>query len=126
MNIFEAASRNKVRFASDRGELTTEQLWDLNLTSLDKVARDVNKELKSVTEDSFIATKVDARKAPLELKLEIVKFVIDEKLAEAEARKTAAEKALKKKVLEEALANRQNEKINSMSEEDLKKALADL
>lgn len=126
MNIFEQAARDKVRFSSDRGELTTEQLWDLTLTNLDKVARGVNADLKSVTEDSFIATKVDARKAPLELKLEIVKYVIADKQAAEEARKTAAARATQRKVLEDALAAKQANKVNEMTEEELRKALSEL
>ena len=126
MNIFEQASRKKIRFSSDRGELTTEQLWDLSLPMLDFIARGVNADLKSVTEDSFIATKVDSRKAPLELKLEILKYVIEDTLAAEEAKKVAAEKKAKKKVLTEALARRQDEKLQNMSEEEILKALEEL
>ena len=38
MNIFEYATRAKLRFASSRGDLTVEQLWDVPLRSTDGFA----------------------------------------------------------------------------------------
>lgn len=35
MNMFEFATRSKLRFTSARGELTAEQLWDVPLRSRD-------------------------------------------------------------------------------------------
>jgi len=54
MNLFEIATRNKFRFASVKGELNVEQLWELKLTErnsfdLDNVARAVADELKAIT-----------------------------------------------------------------------------
>ena len=46
MNLFEIASRKKLRIPTTKGDLTVEQLWDLPLKStglsLDKIAIDLN------------------------------------------------------------------------------------
>ena len=71
-DIFERAARGNLRFPSSIGELTAEQLWHFPLTDrdplrpdLDKIARSVNAELRSVTEDSFVSVTPDPRKADL-------------------------------------------------------------
>lgn len=120
MNIFERASRKALRFSSVKGDLTTEQLWQLNLNALDTVARRVNTELKSISEESFIATKPDPRKPDLELRLDILKHIIASKLADEEAAKTRAEKAAKKDLLLKALASKQNEAVANMSEAEIR------
>ena len=81
MTIFEKATREKFRYPSAKGLLTTEQLWELPLTaksgfSLDDVAKAVNAELKAVDTESFVATEANPAKATLETKLEVVKHVI--------------------------------------------------
>ena len=52
MNLFEIASRNKLRVPTTKGDLTVEQLWDLPLKSanglsLDSIAIALNKQLES-------------------------------------------------------------------------------
>ncbi|BCH33181.1 hypothetical protein MesoLjLc_51110 [Mesorhizobium sp. L-8-10] len=130
MNIFELASRKKFRFQSGKGELTSEQLWDLPLTggsaNLDTIARAVNTELKGVTEESFVVVKPDPRKPELEAKLEIVKHIIAVKVKAAEDAKSASERADKRRKLVEALASKEDQALANMSKEDILKQLAEL
>ena len=44
--MFEKAARLKLRFTSPSGVVSVEDLWDLSLTRLNKVAQHVNNELK--------------------------------------------------------------------------------
>lgn len=131
MNIFEQASRLGLRFPSSKGELTTEQLWSLPLTSardlsLDNVARAVNTLLKNVTEDSFVETKTNPAKADYTLKLEIVKHIISVRQEENDqARKAAEKKALKEK-LTAALADKQDASLKTLSVEELQAQIAAL
>lgn len=86
-DIFEKASRQALRFASTVGELTTEQLWHLPLTSknkacLDGIARNIYSELKGLEEVSFVESKPDPRKSTLSLQLDIVKHIIAVRLEE--------------------------------------------
>lgn len=135
MNMFERAARAKLRFASSVGDLTTEQLWDLPLTAkgekpdLDKITREVHRELKDRDEVSFVDEKPDARKIELELRFEILKHVIEAKKAK-KAEKAAAEKraenAVRRQKLLEALSAKDAAAIGAMSEEDIKRELAAL
>jgi len=115
---FEKASQAKLRFNSNYGILTTEDLWDLSLDGLDSLAKSVNKDYKASQEESFIKTKTPGS-TTLELKLEILKRVIEVKLEEKEAKKSAAEKRAKKQRLLEVLAKKQDASLESKSEEEI-------
>jgi hypothetical protein len=124
ISLFESATRKKFRFASPRGELTVEQLWDVPLLSsdglnLDSIAKAVNKDLKAATEESFVATGRSPAHGVIEAKLNIVKRVIEVKLNEqAEAKKRAENKAKRDKLIG-ALAAKQDGKFEKMSEKQL-------
>lgn len=130
-NLFIIASRKKFRFASERGHLTVENLWDLPLTSkngfnLNAVAITVNAELKSLAEESFVETSTNPRRKDLENMLEIVKYVISVKQEEAkEATERVAKQALKRK-LQEAIEAKEGEALQNASLEDLQAQLAAL
>ena len=131
MNIFEQATRQALRFSSNRGDLSTEQLWDLPLTSrqgfdLDSVAKEVNQRLKSVTEESFVVKTTNPEKDSLELKLEVLKHIIAAKQAEADARRNAAERAAERQKLYDILAEKQDSALKDLSVEDIQKRLAEL
>lgn len=131
MDIFEQASRKKLRFPSERGDLTTEQLWDLELTSktgfnLDTIARQVNSDLKSIVEGSFVVQSIDPRKNTLELQLEILKHVIAAKLQRIADAKASAERAALRQKLTTALAAKEDEKLSGMSVEEIQAELAKL
>jgi hypothetical protein len=128
MNIFEIASRKKLRFPSTVGDLTAEQLWDLPLidgkrANLDATAREIATALKSVTEESFVVTKPDPRAGELLTKLEIVKHVIEVKILEKEAAEKAAANKIKRQKILEALAERDNADLKSKSKDELLKEL---
>jgi len=130
-NLFITASRRKFRFASERGDLTVEQLWDLPLTAksgfdLNNVARGVNNELKGLAEESFVETSTNPRRKTLEQMLEIVKTVIATKQAESKAATDAAAKAALRAKLAEAIERKKDEKLGSASIEELEAQLAAL
>lgn len=125
MNMFERASRLKLRFSTTIGELTTEQLWDLPLTArgdrpdLDKIARAVHSELKGMEEVSFVDISPDPRRGDLELKLEILKHVIAAKKAAAESVERAQANAQRREKLLAALAQKDDEALKGLSREEL-------
>ncbi len=125
-NIFETATRKKIRFPSNRGDLTTEQLWDLSLSDIDFIARDVNKKLKGVTEESFLDTKPHPDQRKFSLQLNILKHVIAVKQTEAQATLDRAEKAERRKKLLDALDAKGDEAMQKKSVATLKKELAEL
>jgi len=131
MNIFEYATRNKLRFASSRGDLTVEQLWDVPLRSTDgfnlnAVAKNASKVLKDISEENFVETAKTPAHARLENALEVVKYIIESKLADETAAKKRAENRVEKAKLLEILAEKQDGKLSALSENELKKRIAAL
>jgi hypothetical protein len=130
-NIFETATREKFRFPSTKGELTTEQLWALPLesrsnASLDDTAKRVNAELKAVTEESFVATTTNPAKKLLETKLEVVKHIIAVRLAENEAARTKMANKAEAEKLKEILDMKKTMALQNLSEEEINARLAAL
>ena len=123
LNMFEQASRSKLRFKAQNGLIATEDLWDLPLTHLDVIAKGLRKELRE-TEDSFIDEKKGNNK--LELRFEIVKYVITTKIAERDALKLKAEKAAKRQRILAVMEGVQNEVDKGKSIAELQKELDSL
>jgi hypothetical protein len=130
-NVFEIATRKAFRFPSTKGELTTEQLWNLPLLAannfcLNYVASSVNSELKAMTEESFVSVKPMPGKADLEAKLEVVKHIISYKQEEQEKARNAAEKAAKREKLVQALAHQEDKALEQMTPDEIRAKLAEL
>lgn len=123
-NIFEAASKNKYRYPY-KGMITTEDLWDLNPAQLDIVYKALNKGV-SEAQVSSLMCKVTEVDAELLNKIEIVKYIFNAKEAEAEARKNDAAKHAKKQRILDILAQKQEDALQNMSEDELKKMLDEL
>lgn len=130
-NLFEYATRNKLRFASTRGLLTVEQLWDAPLRSkddfnLNSIAKAASKAWKEISEESFVETAKTPEHTSREMALDIVKYVIDVKLdEEVAAEKRVANKIEKEKLLK-ILAEKQEGKLSELSEKELQKRIAAL
>lgn len=130
-NIFEYAIRHKLRFASARGELTAEQLWDVPLRSgdgfnLNAVARTASLAWKDISEENFVETTKTPEHARRETILAVVKHVIDAKLAEESAAKRRAENRVEKEKLLAILAEKQDGKLSALSEKELQRRIAAL
>lgn len=123
-NIFEAASKNKYRYPY-KGMITTEDLWDLTPAQLDIVYKALNKGV-SEAQISSLMCKVTEVDAELLNKIEIVKYIFNAKEAEAEARKNDAAKHAKKQRILDILAQKQEDALQNMSEDELKKMLDEL
>jgi len=123
--MFEYATRHKFRFATDRGALSTEDLWDLSLPALNKLAIKLNREIKESKEEDFLQA-ADVEDALTARKFEVVIYILNMKKAEKVARTAAAEKRAMKDKLLAALARKQDESIDNLSEEEIRKALAEL
>lgn len=131
MNIFEYATRNQLRFASVRGELTVEQLWLVPLRSRDDfnlnvIAKTANKALADAAEQNFVETAKTADHTRREIAMEVVKHVISTKLAEEEAAKSRAAKKQEKEKLLQILAEKQDGKLSELSEKELQRRIAAL
>ena len=129
MNIFEYAIKNKLRYTTNHtvGLITTEDLYSLPLDSthkisLNSVAKEVNRELKNCQEESFVTAATEGNTLA-SIKLEVVKFVIAERLKEAEAKKTLKDIQAKKAAIADIIVDKQNDALKSMSIEELQAEL---
>lgn len=125
MEIFEKAAKKKLRFETSRGLLSAEDLYDLNLTSLDNIAKAVNKKLKDESEESFIKPVVPEQ-SDNKLRLDILKHVIDYKLKLADAAKARQEKQAKLLQIKDLMLKKQTEEMSAKSMEDLQNMFAEL
>jgi CHASE3 domain sensor protein len=129
--MFELAPRKKFRFATSKGLVTVEDLWDLPLTSgtgkanLDDIAKDLNKQLRSSDNVSFVNPSASAD-PDLQARFDIVKHIIDVKMAENKTVQEAAKKAEEKRKLLEILAKKQDQSLENMTEEEIKARIAAL
>lgn len=129
--MYEVALRNKFRFNSPKGLLTIEDLWDLPLQSatgranLDDIARGLFKELKGNDTISFVDPGTE-KDTTLQAKFDIVKPIIDGRVAENTAASEARVRTEKKQKLLAILAKKEDETLEHMSPEDLRKAIAEL
>jgi len=123
-NMFEVATREKVRFAF-RGLISTESLWDLSLQDLDSVYKGLNAQVKASEEDSLLGTKTKQNKS-LEVQVEIVKHIVTVKLEEQKNRLEASEKRVKKQKIMEIMANKQDEALINATPEQLEQMLKEL
>lgn len=128
VNIFEVASREKIRFDTSRGQVSVEDLWDLPLTStvgkpnLDAIAVDLHNKM-SQSNLSFVSNRTKDQNET-SVKFALVKHVIDTKLAEAAAAASARDRAEKRNLILSELSRRQEQELLSLPTEELKK-LAD-
>ena len=130
-NLFLQATREKFRFESNKGDLSVEQLWDLPLTSrtgfdLDTVAKAVNVNLKSSNEESFVNASNNPAVSRLQAQLEVVKAIIEVKLAQAEATKKRAEKIAERQRLMEVLHSKKDQELQGLSVEEIERRLSQL
>jgi hypothetical protein len=117
-NLFEQASRLKLRFTMSKGVVSTEDLWDLRMEDLDTIAIALNKQIKDSSEVSFIKRRTTANKT-LELAFEVVKYIIEVRIAEKEAKQASAERASKRAKLQELIDKKQESALEGKSIEEL-------
>jgi hypothetical protein len=132
MSLFEQATRSKLRFDTTKGMLTVEDLWDLPLISksgaqvnLDDLARAAYKEMEEGAWQSFVQRSTKTSEIA-KLRFDIIKHIIDVKLADRDAASERAEKAAKKQRILELIATKEDESLAGKSLEELQKLAGEL
>ena len=131
INLFEYATRTNLRYPSTRGGLTTEMLWEVPLHAKDEkedfslgaIAEACNDALTRATKESFVATERTDEQTRLEARLNVVKRVIEVKVAEQKLAATRLENKAKKAQLLAILAEKQASKLSQLSEKALKEQI---
>jgi uncharacterized protein YfeS len=123
-NIFEYATKNKMRFQHN-GSISVEDLWDLPVEALDALYKKMNKEVKAASEDSLLDKKETAADKTVLIGIEIVKHIVGVKLEAKEAALKAKERKEKNQKIMAIMSRKQDEQLENMSLEDLEKLLED-
>lgn len=123
-NIFEFATRNRLRFPY-KGNATVEDLWQLSVQELDAIYKVLKAQEKEANGESLLQVK-SKDDTVLEAKIAIVKHIVEVKLAEAEKAKKALENKQKRDRILSIMADKQDAVLQNMSMEELQKQLDEL
>ncbi len=123
-NLFEIAVREKYRY-NYRGQISTEDLWDLPVEALDQIFKGLNETVRKTEEESLLAERPKEDEV-LRNKIAIIRYIVAYKLAEKEKARKALENKQKKQQILGIISRKQNEKLESMSMEELKAMLDEL
>ena len=132
MNMFEQASRLKLRFAvGTRVNLTVENLWDLPLTNvkgedLDHIAVELQEKL-STNEKSFVVQQSKNKETQLnQLKFDIVKYIIDVRLEEQKVANLERQRAQEISTLKELQKQAKIRDLQNLSSEEIEERIKSL
>lgn len=122
-NVFEIASREKYRFPF-KGQISTEELWDLSLEQLNSVYKALVKSRRVQTEDSLLMTIGQTKDdVDLENRIEIVKYVFEEKQKEIIERRNEADRQAKREKYMALLEKKEEEELSKKSVEELRQLI---
>jgi hypothetical protein len=122
--MYKQASQLRLRFLTNVGQLSVEQLWDLSQTQLSNAIKAVKKVLKK-NDDDELSFLEDTKVVDIEnqLRFDILKDVYLSKKKEADELRTAAEiKEHNQKILT-LISEKKDDSLKGMSIEELEKQL---
>ena len=123
MSVFKTASRSKTRVQTTRGLLSAEQLWDLPIDELDKLAVTLEDDLQKSGRKSFLK-KQSPKDEIAELKFNLVREILESKVAESEkAQADQAKKQSNERILT-LIQNKKEKALESLTVEELEKLLS--
>lgn len=112
------AVRTKLRVATPKGSLTVEDLWDLNLSQLNEIAKGLNRRKKNSEEEDFL--KVDKPEdQEIKLSFDIVLDILQTKQREAQEAEDRKAKLGEKQMLLALLETKKMQGLASLTEEEL-------
>lgn len=120
-NMYKVAAQKKMRFPY-KGTISVEDLFDLSVTALDEVYKNLAKQVKKAEEESLLKVSTPEDKE-LEIKLAIVKEIFAEKQEALEAKKVEAEKKAHNQKIMAIIAQKKEAELQNMSVEELEKLL---
>lgn len=122
--MFDKATRLKLRFESNKGLLSVEQVWDLSLTALNEMAKSLSRQVKAAEtdEEDFIGAKSNVD-SELQLRFDVVKHIIGVKLKERDDSKDAAERKANNQVILELIQRKKQQELEGKSVEELEALL---
>lgn len=122
--LFITATKNKYRYPY-KGLISTEDLWDLSPQALDGIFKEINAQLKKSGEESLLQTE-DKGSIMLKNKIEIIKYILNDKLTEQAQREQAVLNAAKRQRIMEVIASKEDAALNELSVDELRKMIDEL
>jgi len=116
--MFEAALRLKLRF-DYKGQCSVEDLWDIPLVKLDLMYQKLAAEKRAVANAESLLTPKTVETTDLDLKLAVLRRIVEVRLTEQTAQDNARERADRKRELYALIADKQKEELRGKSLEDL-------
>lgn len=120
-NIFERACKKKLRFPTDMGNLTTEDLWEVDIGMLDELAVMLHEDLERLSTKSFLDPK--PRDADIKLRFEIAKSVIESRIADIEKAQNAAKTKAKNQLIMQIIEQKENQELLETPIEELREMM---
>lgn len=118
MDNFKEASKLKLKFQTNKGLLTTEQLWDLTVVELDVLAVELDDKYKNSKSKSFIERR-SSKNAGIKLQFDIVYEVLVTKQEEEAAATQAKEDKEHNKRIIELIAEKKDGELKTKSIKEL-------
>lgn len=122
MDNFKLASQQKLRFQTNKGLLSTEQLWDLSLNDLDSLAVTLDEEYGKSGQKSFLV-KSSLKDKTTKLRFDIVLDVLNTKNEEQQAASEAREIREHNKKIVALIAEKEEEGLKKKSKKELEAML---
>lgn len=124
INIFEYAAANRVRFQY-KGSITTEDLYNLPTKALDEIYQGVAAELAAKQGAKSLMAKQDKDTELLTIKMKIVEYIYNQKVAQAEAVKRAVARNQQNQVILDMIAKKEQQALEGKSIEELRAMLGE-
>lgn len=118
MDIFKQASKERLRFQTSRGELTTEQLWDLNVNELDALAVSLEEQHEQSGKKSFL-TKRSAKDRTTKLRFDVVIEILSTKVEDDKINSEKLDKKARNQKIMDLIAKKKDEDMEGKSLEEL-------
>lgn len=134
--MYKKAARLKLRFDSKFGQLNVETLFDLKMSELKVIIKNLAEAKKafvkcgdedlSFLDNVAVSSKEQKEKELADLRFEIAKDIYTTRSKEIENSAKSEQKKLEIKKLEEIIARKKDTELENMSVEDLEKKIEEL
>jgi hypothetical protein len=125
--MYKKALSLKIRFQTTKGLLTIEDLFDLNMSQLSNVIRNLKTKINKITKDddelAFLGNTESKVDEELTLQYEIAKDIYLDKKSEKEKLKGAKEEKVRKEKIMGLIAEKEDQELKDLSVEELRKML---
>jgi hypothetical protein len=123
-DLFERATRQKLRFETIAGNISVEDVWSLPLSSgkvnLNDLAKALNKEIKTFEEEDFVNKTSNSKNEDIKLKFDIILHVIKYQTEQAEAKERATLTLEKRRSIQALIEKKESQQLENLSIEELK------